>query len=163
LWNQTFIGFCIGGRVRADRTPAAYVVKFQPWDTSPPQSEAIPQNTPLFWGQPNMMDRLLMALDGTVYQGILNSDHWKGSIADLDALIQPHALYASVQLPLREAIDWIYSSIYITIKAMKFYKKPQFCGGPIEVAVITADRQFRWVRHKSLGQALDDHDARGEY
>jgi hypothetical protein len=28
------------------------------------------------------------------------------------------------------------------------------CGGPIEVAVITSDREFRWVRHKGWDVAI---------
>jgi hypothetical protein len=29
-----------------------------------------------------------------------------------------------------------------------------YCGGPIEIAVISTDRRFRWVRHKNFGAAL---------
>lgn len=57
---------------------------------------------------------------------------------------------------MRDAVDYVHSCIYCTIKAMKFSNLSQVCGGPIEVAVITADRRFRWVRHKSWDAAIAD-------
>ena len=57
-------------------------------------------------------------------------------------------------LPIREAIDWVHASIYTTIKGIKFSRFDPVCGGPIEVAVITTDRRFRWVRHKGLDAAM---------
>jgi hypothetical protein len=35
-----------------------------------------------------------------------------------------------------------------TIKAMKFSNFPQTCGGPIEIAVISSDRRFRWCQRR---------------
>lgn len=55
---------------------------------------------------------------------------------------------AMPNLPIREAIDFVHACIASTIKAMKFSSLAQICGGPIEIAVITSDRRFRWVRHK---------------
>jgi hypothetical protein len=57
-------------------------------------------------------------------------------------------------LPIREAIDWVYASIYPSIKTMKFSHLAPVCGGPVEIAVITTDRPFRWVRHKKLDAAI---------
>lgn len=56
-------------------------------------------------------------------------------------------------LPLREAIDWIHTVIHTTIRAIKFNQEHS-CGGPVEIAVITTDRPFRWVCHKSLDAAI---------
>ncbi len=68
--------------------------------------------------------------------------------------MQPYSLGQPEELPIREAIDWVHASIYATIKTMKFSHMAPVCGGPIEIAVITTDRQFRWVRHKSLDAAV---------
>ena len=57
-------------------------------------------------------------------------------------------------LPIREAIDFVHACIYSTIKAMKFSNFSQICGGPIEIAVITSDRRFRWVLHKDWDAAV---------
>jgi hypothetical protein len=65
-------------------------------------------------------------------------------------------LIPNAHLPIRDAIDYVHSALYCTIKAMKFSNLPQVCGGPIELAVITADRRFRWVRHKAWDAAITD-------
>ena len=59
---------------------------------------------------------------------------------------------------MRDAIDYVHSAIYCTIKAVKFSTMAQVCGGPIEIAVITSDRLFRWVRHKPWHAAIVDGD-----
>ena len=35
-----------------------------------------------------------------------------------------------------------------TIKTMKFSHMAPVCGGPVEIAVVTTDRKFRWVRQR---------------
>ncbi len=62
------------------------------------------------------------------------------------------------ELPIREAIDFVHASIYSTIRALKFSRYEQTCGGPIEIAVITSDRRFRWVRHKRMDEAIREQE-----
>lgn len=157
------VGFCIGGHVRAERRPAACMVQFQPEITAPPPATDVQRSSPLFTGVPNLINRLIKGIDEGVFNAILASGMWHGDQANLEAIVRQHSLGPQTLLPVREAIDWIHSSIFITIKAVKFSKLPAVCGGPIEVAVITADRRFRWVCHKGLDQALTDHSARGSY
>jgi hypothetical protein len=57
---------------------------------------------------------------------------------------------------LRDAIDFAYSSIHSTIKALKFSNLNQICGGPIEIAVIRTDRLFEWVQHKKWNAGLKE-------
>lgn len=64
-------------------------------------------------------------------------------------------------LPIREAIDFLYSYLHITLKAEKFKFGPPSCGGPIEVGFISTDRSFRWVRHKPFSSAIIEQE--GEY
>lgn len=101
------------------------------------------------------MERILYGIDQGLVDLILGSPHWQGSPADLLGLIQSRSLLPQTLLPLRDAIDWVHASIYTTIKAMKFSQLPLTCGGPVEVAAITADRPFRWVRHKPLDAAIE--------
>ena len=98
-----------------------------------------------------------------MFMRILKSDHWTGSSDDLFALLDQGALGQPYDLPLREALDWIYASIYTTIKAMKFSHLAPVCGGPIEIAVVSSDRPFRWVRHKRLGEAIAAHETREDW
>jgi len=74
------------------------------------------------------------------------------------ALISRHKLMHPTTVPIREAIDFTQACLLTTIKAMKFSNLPQVCGGPIELAVITTDRAFRWVRHKSWESAIRESD-----
>lgn len=45
-------------------------------------------------------------------------------------------------------------NVYTTIQNMKFSHLAPVCGGPVEIALITGDRPFRWVRHKRLDAAI---------
>jgi hypothetical protein len=97
-------------------------------------------------------------MDYGMFCRIMDSNKWAGTADDLFAILDEGALGQPYDLPLREAVDWIYASIYTTIKAMKFSHLAPVCGGPIEIAAISTDRPFRWVRHKRLGEAISAHD-----
>ena len=103
---------------------------------------------------PNIVDRVILGIDPNAFSEICNSDLWHGGPEELIELVKGSMLGTPSQLPLREAIDWVYSSIYTTIKSMKFSHMPPVCGGPVEVALVTSDRPFRWVKHKSLDEAV---------
>ncbi len=145
-------GFCIGGSL-SDRVPAAVQITFD-LINGVGASAALPIGGAMFWGWPNATSRLIYGMDDRIFEEILASGQWKGDRKSLLAIVQPHALGQAANLPLREAVDFLYASIYSTIKAMKFSHFPLICGGPIEIATITADRPFRWVRHKGLAEAI---------
>jgi hypothetical protein len=147
-------GFCLGGYLQHERVPGAYVVPYDPTLASPAPVEPLGYGTTRFWGCPNLMERLVYGVDFDVYASILRSGKWNGTPRELAAIIQPHHLGQPADLPIREAIDWIHASIYTTIKTMKFSHLDPVCGGPVEIAVITTDRPFRWVRHKRFDAAI---------
>lgn len=160
-------GFCIGGHASSDKLPKAFSITYSPRQGQPEEPEEIEIGRPQFWGQPNMLRRLSLGIDINTFSAILGAKDsagdplWKGSEGDLIQIVSDNILgRPSKHLPVREAIDWVYSSIYTTIKAMKFANLPPVCGGPIEVAVITSDRPFRWVRHKELDTAIGRHPTR---
>jgi hypothetical protein len=156
LWQNLVTGFCIAGYVTPDRNPAAYEIVFHPLLANAPVPADKPQGY-WFWGAPNMIQRLLFACDDGVKDSIVNSGKWVGTRQELDTMISKHALAHPI-IGIREAIDFVHACIYSTIKAFKFSLSPQICGGPIELAVITTDRQFRWVRHKSWDSAIIEVD-----
>jgi hypothetical protein len=84
-----------------------------------------------------------------------------GTTEDLLALLTPGMLGHPRTLPIRDAIDWVHAWVCITVKATKFSHFPPACGGPIDVAVITTDRPFRWVRQKALDAALSTGGSHG--
>lgn len=148
------VGFCVGGYVENDRTPAAFEVFFDPLH-GPPSPTALPP-AQSFWGVPSFIGRLINGCAAEVRSGILGSGKWNGTEADLDSLIAPHKLVHPSTVPIREAIDFTHACLYATIKALKFSGSPRVCGGPIEIAVITTDRPFRWVQHKPWDVAIKE-------
>jgi hypothetical protein len=156
LWRLQGLsgGFCVAGHMQNDRIPHAFEITYGPDQDGVPVPAELQYDQPRFWGCPNLMHRLLYGIDFGVLGNVLRSQNWQGSNEDLYSLVRPAMLQTPCSLPLREAVDWIYSSIYITIKAMKFSCLAPVCGGPIEVATISSDRRFRWVTHKGLGAAI---------
>jgi hypothetical protein len=154
LRNAFACGFCIGGNLEHDRKPKAMAVIFDPEQATPPKHQSLLFGRPYFWGCPNIMDRLTHGLDQELVDQILASGRWTGDQNDLVGLVSLRNLYPINILPIREAIDYVHASVYITIKTMRYSRLPRICGGPVELAVITADRKFRWVRHKAFDAAI---------
>jgi hypothetical protein len=148
------LGYFIAGYLLPDRRPEAYSITFDPLAAKPLPAQFTLWN---FAGIPNMIKRLIFGYDDEVKLDLLGSGKWTGSSVELDTLPAQHQLVTAM-LPIREAIDFIHACIYSTIKAMKFSSLAQACGGPIEIAVITTDRRFRWVRHKEWDAAINEGD-----
>ena len=146
------VGFCIGGYTPPSRAPDAFSVVFEPLGPKPTPSQVAMEGYG-FWGAPNMVSRLLHGSDPRLRSDILNSGKWAGSPAELDAILQ-RFVFGHLKMPIRDAIDFVYSYILSTIKAYKFSSMSQICGGPIELAVIRTDRPFYWVKHKPWHAAL---------
>ncbi|WP_206954140.1 hypothetical protein [Trinickia acidisoli] len=151
------VGFCVAGYVLSNRTPAAVSVFFDPLGATKPAGQAMTQEGSAWWGVPNIVDRLISGADVNLKGAILSSGKWTGTQQELEQVVATQSLRAA-SLPIRDAIDYVYSCIHCTIKALKFSSLPQVCGGPIELAVITTDRKFRWVRHKPFDAAINDGD-----
>jgi hypothetical protein len=145
------VGFCIAGAIGADRRTRAFQIIFDPLSGIAPAPQEFTGSP--FWGAPNMIQRLILGFDPALRAELLTSGKWTGTDAELDAIMNRQVLSHAI-LPIREAIDFVYTCIYSTIKALKFSSYTQICGGPIELAVITTDREFRWVRHKELDAAI---------
>ncbi|MGA2058878.1 MAG: hypothetical protein ABSG67_00245 [Thermoguttaceae bacterium] len=150
------VGFCIGGYLMNDRTPRAYEILYNPIMSAPGKCDPLAIGRTRFWGCPNLVTRLLYGLDEDLFSSIQKSGKWTGTGEDLYNLIVPFCLGQPFDLPIREAIDWVHASIYTTIKTMKFSHMAPICGGPVEIAVITTDRKFRWVRHKTFDSAIGE-------
>ena len=153
LFSGFYVGFCVAGYCLPDRTPKAYQLGFTVLMDAAPDPAAFQHTN--FWGAPNMILRLMNGWDGDLRASLLSSGHWSGTEAELDQVLQKNGL-AMPTLPLRDAVDFVHACIHSTIKALKFSSLSQICGGPIELAVITTDRRFRWVRHKEWDAAISE-------
>ena len=157
LDQSYLVGFCVAGYLPPDRTPVAYSMVHSVLNTAAPAPTQLANTS--WWGAPNMILRLLNGWDGDLRAGILNSKHWKGTPQELDDVLLENGLSIPT-LPIRDAVDFVHACIHSTIKPFKFSSLSQICGGPIELAVITTDRQFRWVRHKEWDAAIAEGERR---
>ena len=153
LKNVLVVGFCLGGYVLPSRVSEARVAVFDPLGTKP-TPQGMVSNIGA-WGAPNMMQRLFFGFDDHLRQEIMSCGKWLGTPDELNQLFTKYMLTHPI-LPIRDAIDFVYSSVFSTVKAFKFSSLSQICGGPIEIAVVTSDRNFRWVRHKQWDSAITD-------
>jgi hypothetical protein len=154
--RQTFSGgFCIGGYQLPDRTPRAFEVSYKAdmATIGPPVPQKLGSSK--FWGCPSLIQRLIYGSDFAFIEDVLNSGKWSGSRDDMHDLQSLHVLGQPIDLPIREAIDWVHASVSATIKMTKFSHLSRVCGGTVELAVVTTDRPFRWVRHKPLDAAIE--------
>lgn len=156
LKRNLFVGFFVAGHWSSDRIPTGFEVSFDPLGSAPSLKQ-IPLGTYSYAGAPNIIKRLMNGADENLMELILKSGKWAGNDADLLALLNQFTL-SPPNLPIRDAIDFVYSCIHSTIKALKFSNLFQICGGPIEIAVITSDRRFRWVKHKRWDSAITEGD-----
>jgi hypothetical protein len=151
--RNLFVGFIIAGYWLPDRTPVGFQIPFDPMSSAAPSPQPILLGNYFYAGAPNIIKRLINGADDNLKDSIKSSGKWTGNDADLVALLNQFILFHP-NLPIRDAIDFVHSCIQSTIKALKFSNMFQVCGGPIELAVITSDRRFRWVRHKQWDSAI---------
>lgn len=59
-----------------------------------------------------------------------------------------------MDMPLRDAIDYMHFLVYSTEKYFKFHLGAPICGGPVEIAAITIDRGFRRILTKPLDYSI---------
>jgi len=154
LHETWFAGFCLGGYVLPNRSPEAYQMTFRVTMPLAEPPVRLSMGAAKFWGWSNLIERVLWGVDDNVFSAVLKTGKWNGTPEELAQALLSQQLGQPIDLPLREAIDWVHASIYTTIKAMKFSHWAPYCGGPIEVAVVSTDRRFRWVRHKDFSAAL---------
>ena len=146
-------GYCLGGRASENEQGQAWQILWSPTQRTSDIVGLKPEEV-AFWGVPQIMQRLIFGFDQDVLAKILASGHWNADPSVLYDLIAEQQLIQPSLLPIREAIDWIHTVIHTTIRGTKFAKWPHFCGGPVEIAVITNDRPFRWVKHKEMSAAI---------
>lgn len=151
------VGFCIGGCLPPDRAPGAYVLEFEPLSAAPPKATALGVGNPHFWGA-NRFILSAIGRDVKLIEGVLTSGKWAGTLDDLVGIMSRTSISLDAgHLPIREAADLLHAAILMTIKVIRFARLPPTCGGPIEIATVTTDRPFRWVRHKDLDSAIVEY------
>jgi hypothetical protein len=159
------VGYFLGGWDVESHNPSCYFLNVAPNGLT--QKNALSLGEARFGGVYHFFARVFNGYDPDLKLKLHQSlrRHLGSTVpADFDAIFEsafgeaaaPFAAGGFRDLPLREAIDFIYSYLHITVKALKFKFGPPICGGPIEIGFISTDRLFRWARHKSFDIAMEE-------
>ena len=157
------LGYFVGGVDQPTREPKCRMVTFT--QAAVKQIELAAGHAQ-FAGDPTFFNRVYWGFDDVglqIIKAILKQganpappDFDQKFAAAVEQARQVVRLRGVSDMPIREAIDFIYSMLHITVKAVKFRGGPPICGGPIEVGFVTTDRPFRWARHKGFTSAVEE-------
>ena len=162
-----FVGYYLGGWNPGNHEPACFQIEISPKES---KVNLIQLGLCSFSGNPIFFSRVFWGFDQRLPDKLKDELKKTIKIDNFDAVFT-QAFTNSLaglpsigfqDLPIREAIDFVYSYLHITVKAEKFKFGAPSCGGPIEVAFVSTDRRFRWVRHKPFSSAIIEQEG-GEY
>jgi hypothetical protein len=163
-----FVGYYLGGWNLKTHEPSCFKVEVQQTGT---KLEELPLGLCSFSGNPVFFTRVFRGFDPRLQERLrveIKRLFPQDNVpTNFDAIFDRAFEDASVplvaaghkDLPIREAIDFVYSYLHITVKAMKFSFGAPVAGGPIEIGFVSTDRHFRWVRHKSFASAMLEEEA----
>jgi hypothetical protein len=158
-----FVGYYIGGWDKGTHEPNCYKIELRQKDKS---IEPLSLGLCFFSGMPNFFARVFSGFDPGLphslkeelkrrFPNLKTEDDFESKFDQaFEKASLPLIAEGYKDLPIREAIDFIYTYLHITIKATKFKFGAPGCGGPIEIGFISTDRPFRWVKHKSFSSAI---------
>jgi hypothetical protein len=165
-----FVGYFLGGWETKTRYPACFKVEVgkDKLDISPLQMGLCS-----FSGMPHFFVRVFRGFDPDLPKNLCEEikallpespikDNFDEAFEQaFKKASDPLIAAGHKDLPIREAIDFVYSYLHITVKATKFRFGAPGCGGPIEVGFVTTDRPFRWASHKTFVSAIVEQE--GEF
>jgi hypothetical protein len=158
-------GYFLGGTDLPSRTSACYQLLFKPGHVEQSQQKV---GQGKFEGAPELFHRAYHGCDPEFLRHVFATlkSRVGDRVPELEEIFNqaihsaldkiPHGGFPD--LPIREAIDFVHMYLHLTIKGIKFRFGPPACGGPIEIAFISTDRPFRWVRHKSFDTAIFEEE-----
>jgi hypothetical protein len=161
------LGYFVGGCNPGDHSPECWKLWFKGADEIEQTKLVIGEAC--FEGAPEYFCRIFRGYSPQLPDALYEQLHselptlTRESFADaFVAASKPLVSGGFNDLPVREAIDYIHTYLHITIKAVKFKFGPPVCGGPIEIAFVSTDRRFRWIRHKGFDSAICEATGRFE-
>ncbi len=163
-----FVGYYLGGWSPKTHEPACFKIEVTPNSKGIDQ---LPLGLCSFSGMPVFFTRVFRGFDPRLRQSLREEIKrlfpQENVPINYDSIFEqafenataPLVAAGYKDLPIREAIDFVYSYLHITVKAMKFSFGAPITGGPIEIGFVSTDRRFRWVRHKSFLSAMLEEEA----
>lgn len=161
------VGYYLGGWDPGSHEPACFHIEIR---KEASKINPLAKGLCMFSGTPVIFSRVFRGFDPRLPGALKNE--LKGALSDkvqsfddifkkaFDKVSAPLVTAGFQDLPIREAIDFVYSYLHITVKAEKFSFGPPSCGGPIEIGFISTDRLFRWVRHKPFYSAIVEQEGK---
>jgi hypothetical protein len=158
-----FIGYYLGGWDPKTHEPSCFKIEVTPKKTG---IASLSLGLCSFSGMPVFFTRVFRGFDPRLREGLLAemkrlipAEHIPTNFDEIfnqafEKTTVPLIAAGYKDLPIREAIDFVYSYLHLTVKAMKFSFGAPVTGGPIEIGFVSTDRRFRWVRHKSFSSAM---------
>lgn len=163
--NIPFVGYYLGGWDAESHEPSCFRIEFKQKEVN---KEPLKLGLCAFSGNPLFFTRVFRGFDPRLKDNLKGElKKSLGSVPDnfdsifhevFDRIAAPLLTAGFQDLPIREAIDFVYSYLHITVKAEKFKFGAPTCGGPIEIGFISTDRWFRWVRHKLFDSAITEQE-----
>jgi hypothetical protein len=162
-----FVGYYLGGWQPESHDPACVKIEVS---QKAVKIEPIPLGMCSFSGMPYFFTRVFRGYDLQLPEKL--RDEIKSLLPDgdiprnfdeifrkaFDKASAPLIAAGFKDLPIREAIDFVYSYLHITLKATKFRFGAPAVGGPIEIGFLTTDRPFRWACHKTFSSAIFEQE-----
>ena len=159
-----FVGYYLGGWNPKSHEPACFHIEIRR-ETS--QIKPLTLGLCMFSGTPIFFSRVFRGYDPRLPDSLKNElkqvlpEKVIKNFGDIfnkafEKASAPLIAAGHKDLPIREAIDFVYSYLHITVKAEKFSFGPPSCGGPIEIGFISTDRLFRGVQYKPFFSAITE-------
>jgi hypothetical protein len=162
--GRMFVGYFLGGIDARTRQPACYKIELK--EAQAPSIEPLSVGIPLFMGAPRFFNRAEDGFDpdlpGLLKQALISRlspvpENFDQIFSDAFAEAKEQLPFSNIfGIPLRDAIDFVHAHLHLTVKAHKFLLGPPVCGGQIELAFVSSDRAFRWVRHKPFDSGVSE-------
>jgi hypothetical protein len=146
------ISFIVAGMDPQDIFGKVFVVEL-PEPATPEERSGGAGEFGITWGgQREVVDRLLRGYDVRVLRMV--QEHLSigpDKMAEVEAKLAMLTMQIPFQmLPLQDCIDLAIFFVRTTIAAQTLTIGLRGCGGPIDIAVITPEKEFRWVQEKAL-------------
>lgn len=157
------LGVLVGGYSGTGFFPEEYVFNIphrQFMRLRPPKDDGSQDFGANWYGATDAIVRLHHGRDERMFEALKQLDVEQKKVDQLQEIIKRQFQYTVPfdGMPLQDAVDYAMYLVTVTVGRYRFVIGPEVCGGPIDVAAITRDRGFKWVRRKQLAiRAVGPH------
>ena len=167
--KMEFVGYFLGGWNPGTHEPDCWKIEISKDGNN---KEKLDLGLCSFAGMPNVFTRVFRGFDPAFpdqlreeIKALITNQETKDKFDEIfkeafEKASGPLIAAGYKDLPIREAIDFVYSYLHITIKAIKFRFGAPLCGGPIEIGFVSTDRPFRWACHKTFTSAILEQEGK---